>query len=277
MPTPRTGRQARVSDRPAAIMPVSAEGTYIRMLIHGEPGVGKSVLAGRSPNALMLVNDPDETSSMAMHGSTADRWHVQDYGDLTEAYDFLLHGGTNDYDWVWIDNATLVQEQGLDQIMADLVAAKPHRNQFIPDKAEYGENQNRLGTLIRQFKGLPINFGIVAHTERQEDDDGKILYLPMFQGGQGKLSHKICGYMGCVFYMSTALKNGERQRVLLTDRRSKYLCKDRYSTYESGRVINPDMPTMLKQIEASRNDQANAKAAAAGKTTTKRTVTKRSS
>jgi hypothetical protein len=258
-------------------MPVSAEGAYIRMLLYGDPGVGKSVLAGRSPRALMLVNDPDETSSMFLHGSTADRWHIRDYGDLTDAHDYLLHGGTKEYDWVWLDNGTLIQEQGMDQIMMDLVAEKPHRNQFIPDKPEYLENQNRFGTLVRNFKSLDINLGITAHSERFEDDDGKVVYKPMFQGGQGKFSDKICGYMGCVFYMSAIIKDGEKQRVLITDKRGKYMAKDRYSTYQSGRLINPDMPVMLDQIAKARaKQQAAEKAASTTKSVAKRTVTKRS-
>lgn len=263
-------RAQKVQSRPEAIVPVSAEGAYLRVLVHGEPGVGKSVLAGTCPKALMLVNDPDETSSMAIHGSTADRWHIKDYNDLTDAYEFLSHGGTNDYEWVWIDNGTLIQEQGMDQIMIDLVIAKPHRNQWIPDKAEYMENQSRFGTLIRNFKGLDINLGITAHTMRTEDEDGKVVYLPMFQGGQGAFSQKICGYMGCVFYMQTVVKDGRSKRILYTDKRSKFYAKDRYSAL-GGRVENPDFPSIMKKIEAARrHEQAAAKSSSS--TTKKRSV-----
>lgn len=251
-------RVAKASSRPEAIKPVSAEGKFIRFLLYGEPGCGKSVLAGTSPKALILCNDPDEVSSPALHGSTADRWHVPDYLELTEAIEYLRHGGTNDYDWVWFDNATLFQEQGMDQIMVDLVAAKSHRNQFIPDKPEYLENQNRLGTAIRVLKGLPINLGITAHVMRTEDEDGKVVYQPLFQGGQGAFSQKICGYMGVVAYMSARTVKDEKtkkvsvERTLLTEKRSKYYAKDRYSSSPTGRFVNPTIPEIVSAIHGKR-------------------------
>lgn len=232
-------------------MPVTSEENHLKLLIYGKPGTGKSVLAGSSPKALLLLNDDDEATSAAMHGSTADRWVVRDYSDLTEAYEYLAHGGINDYEWLWLDNATLFQEQGMDQIMLDLVTEKPHRSQWVPDKAEYLENQNRLGTFVRQFKNLPVNFGMTAHVMRSEDDDGKVEYQPLFQGGQGALSQKFCGYMGLVGYMTARKKDGVQERVLVTDKRGKFYAKDRYSAF-NGQVINPTIPEMVAAIQAKR-------------------------
>lgn len=264
-------KQARVKDRPEAIIPVGMSDTYLRTLVYGEPGVGKSVLAGTCPKALMLVNDVDEVSSAALHGSTADRWHIRDYNDLTEAIDYLTHGGTEEYEWVWLDNGTLIQEQGMDQIMSDLVLAKPHRNQYIPDKAEYMESQSRFGTAVRLLKNLPINLGITAHAMRTEDDDGKVVYLPMFQGGQGAFSQKICGYMGGVYYMTAvSKKEGGTKRTLYTDKRGKFYAKDRYSAL-GGKLEDPDFPTIIRKIEEARN-KGNPSSKSSTRTNKKRSV-----
>lgn len=260
--------------RPTAIVPISDDGNHFNWMIYGKPGVGKTILASTSPNCLMLLNDDDECTSAAIQGSVADKWVVKDYGDLTEAYEYLRHGGTKDYEWVWLDNATLFQEQGMDQIMLDLVTEKPHRSQFVPDVQEYLHNQNRLATLIRSLRSLPVNFGVTAHVMRTEDDDGKVEYQPLFQGKQGEYSQKICGYMGMVGYLSVRRTKEGTERSLVTDKRGKFYAKDRYSAF-GGKLIEPTIPEMVSSIQEQRQSRNGTTVTARTRPARRRTTTKK--
>lgn len=261
-------RRARTQGRPAAIVPVADDNPHVNFMVFGPPGAGKTVLAGSSPRCLIFCHNPDEVSSAKIQGSKANRWHIPDYNDFTEGFEYVRYH-PEEFDWVWLDNGTLFQEQGLDQIMLDLVAAKSHRNQFIPDKAEYGENQNRLSWLIREFVKLPVNFGVTAHVMRMWDDDSDVpTLMPSFQGGQGKLSQTLCGYMGVVMYMKARkTKEGVFSNYGITDPRKNIHARDRYSAL-GGIVHNPTIPKMMEIINKARSGQPTK--------TVRKTVQKRS-
>lgn len=235
--------------RPRAIVPVSTERNFIRMMVYGPPGTGKSVLAGTSPKALILASDGEETLSAARNGSDADMWVVPDYGELEEAVEWVRHEGVNEYEWVWLDNGTLFQEQGMDDTMADLLTQHPERNRWVPDKQQYLINQNRLGGIIRQLKGLPIHFGITAHEMRVTWADGTENLMPLLQGKQGEYSQKICGYMNMVGYMTARnLKGGKFETKLRVRKSSTIYAKDRYAVF--GReVLNPNIAEMMEEIQ----------------------------
>ena len=236
--------------RPKAIMPVGQEERWHRMMVYGEPGVGKTVFAGTSPKALMLVNDGAETLSAAGMGSTADSWVCSGYDEIDEAYEYLRHEGQDEYEWVWVDNLTLLQDQAMDQIMEQLVRDKPHRNRWVPDQHEYLVNQNRISTMVRNFKHLRMHVGFTAHLMKSEDDDGRVLYLPMLQGGQGALSQKICGYMNIVGYLEAVRKEGKIERRMILEKRSKYLAKGRFPGMP-GVLTDPTVPLLESSIAAS--------------------------
>lgn len=239
-----------MADRPKAIIPVSqVDDHHIRIMVYGDPGVGKTVFAATSPKCLIINADPEGTTSAAVRGSQADRWDVHDWNDITEAYEFLRHGGVKQYDWVWLDSVTLFQERGLDNIMQDLVAEKPHRKVYLPDKGEYGQNMNRLLIWMRQMVALPINFGVTAHVLRTEDDDGKVTYMPAIQGRQ--MPDKVCAYMGIVGFMYARRTENKGTEIGLRVRKdSKHYAKDRFDAFPSGRLLNPTVPMLQKAVAA---------------------------
>lgn len=254
--------------RPQAIKPVSTGSGYHRMMVYGEPGVGKTVFAGTSPKALILANDEAEVMSAAALGSDAEVWPVADFAELGEAYEYLRHEGQDEYDWVWIDNITLMQDQNMDAVMEKLVKDKPHRNRWVPDQHEYLVNQNQLSTIVRDFKKLKMHVGMTAHVMKSEDEDGRVLYLPMMQGGQGALSQKICGYMNIVGYMQVARKKDGVHRTMILEKRSKYLAKGRFPGMP-GVLPDPTVPALESAIAATVAAPGGAKRPARKKTTRK--------
>lgn len=267
----------RREERPRAIVPVADDSPWIKMLVYGDPGVGKSVLASTAPKSLLLLNNTSQAAGGAILGTSADRWHVQDYNDFTEAVEYLCYTKDHGYEWVWFDNMTLFQEQGMDQIMLDLVSeagkGKSHRNQFIPDKAEYLENQSRLGTLVRQMiQQVQANLGFVCHTMESEDNEGNIIYLPMLQGGGNKFSVKMCGYMDVIAYMNVRRTKEGPERWIITDKRSSCYARDNFSAL-GGKMINPTIPKIMEAIAKKRTTASRKTGSPTKKSIPKRSAT----
>lgn len=252
------------SKRARAIVPVSQSLAHVNMMVYGDPGVGKTPLAGTSPKCLIMDCDPDGTASAASLGSKADKWVIRDHDDLLECYEYLRHGGADDYEWVWWDSVTLFQERGLDQIMTDLVAAKPHRFIWAPDKGEYGQNMQRIKIMMRNFVDLPINFGVTAHTLRTEDQDGRIIYMPWIQGRN--MPDTICGYMGIVAYMYARRKEGGSiERAIRTQKDGKFYARDRFGA----------LPKIMKSPTIPEIQRLVSEKMASGTTKSSRTTTKK--
>lgn len=241
--TKAASRRPRADDRPTHIRPTS-EGGLIRWLNYGLPGVGKSKLIGTSAAVkpvLVLASSEDETVSIS--SDKVFMWHTPNVSDLTDALEELRHGLATKYSWIWLDNGTLLQDQNMDWIMANLVAAKPHRSVYKPDKAEFGENQNMMGLFVRNFVNLPTNVGITAHVMESTDLNDKPTYLPMFQGGKGAFSQKICGYMNVVTYMDVVQKEKLSIRRLHFQKTGKIYAKDRWGVF-GDRMTDPTIAKM---------------------------------
>lgn len=269
--------------RPQAIMPVQRTRNFIKMALYGYPGAGKSVLAGTSPKALILCHDMDEVSSAKEHGSKADAWEINTVEDLEEAYNYVRHDGLDEYEWVWIDNLSLLQDRLMDAVMEALVLAKPHRNRWVPDQPEYLQVQNQISTYVRNFVTLPIHFGWTAHVMEGYDSEAEAKLMPLVQGGQGNLSQKLCGWGNVTAYMyATGTKEGGERRRITVGSRSRYYAKSRFRGLQ-GEMIAPTIPRIedavrkylptLGQRDVPRRATASKKAAGSKKAPAKAVAT----
>lgn len=241
----------------AKIQPLKQKKRWLRMLVYGDPGSGKTALLGTSPNCLILNADgADGTDSAMVLGSKADEMEISNYKDLKYAFEFLKHE-KHSYDWVWFDSVTLFQDKGMDDIMRELLVKSPHRDADIPDVKEYLRNMNRLNRWLRNMKTLPINLGLTAHEMRIEDEDGDVTYMPLIAGKN--MPTKWCGNMSIVGHLIPKKAKGGKEKevawrgnVLTTVRTGKWYGKDRFNAL-GGRMYNPTIPKIIAAIKVSVN------------------------
>lgn len=246
------------------------------MLVYGQPGIGKTRFAGTSPKALILECGTGETDTNAAAGQSADVMPIESRDQLTEAYEWLRQEGHKEYEWVWLDSLGGLEGRLMREQLALVKAKSPHRSEYVPDKAEYQMVQSIMDRYINYFVDLPMNFGCTAHvmfeSETRYDEDGDeqevLRMMPAIQGGRGKLSQKVCGYMNIVGYMERiSTDSTENVRAMLVVGDGHRTAKDRFAVLgnKNGWMLNPTVP----KIEAAVKEKLSAKSrpAAAKKAT----------
>lgn len=230
--------------KPGAIQPVGAS-TKICACIYSDPGAGKTSLAAKTQMKTLIVAPPLDHRDSVIGQTGAEEWIVHTWEDMVEVQEYMIHEGHKSYDWLWLDSASLWFDQGLHNIWAGVIAEKPHRWKYGPDKGEYGINMWRLAEWLRIMVGTPgFNFGVTAHPFLTDTVDGEVKLAPYLQGKN--MATKLCGYMNVVGFLEVKTKEEETYRLLSLNSTGRFYAKDQFNAYPSGRVKNPNIDALTK-------------------------------
>ncbi len=207
----------------------------VKILVHGQAGVGKTVLTTTTGAPTILVsaeagllsikNAPDKIKKN-MRIAT-----VRSIDDVEEVY-WQVADGAWEADWLMLDSITEIAEQ---------VLAKAGEDSPDPRQA-YGVLIERMTKLLKAFRDLEnMNVYMSCKQVRFTDDMGVTSYVPMMPGA--KLAAQIPYLFDEVFAMRVMQDDqGEDKYILQTHRDFQYEAKDR-----SG-MLNKYEPANLKKI-----------------------------
>lgn len=264
--------------KPKGISTIDSAREFFTLMIYADPGAGKTWIAGssaRADNDTLIIRAPtDSAETVRIHhsGFKVEQFVARDWDDMDEIHEYVRHED-HGYRWIWADSVPLLQEIGLDSVMADLIARKPTRNEFVPDKGEYGENMSRISKWIRHMASLDFNFGMTAHEMRYvSPKTGEEAIWPWVQGKM--MTEKICAYATVVGHLEVveSEKHGD-VRVLHTRPHGEYYAKDGLGAFPEGRILRPTVPKLEDAIARIKNKNKDKKEAA--KRTTRKKATKK--
>lgn len=233
---------------------------YINLMVYGDPGVGKTVLAGSAAvveamQPLLYVDVEGGTLSLRERYPDVDVVRVKSFNDFGRLFESLRkeqHG----YKTVVLDSITEIQKFGMFEVMRRAIENDSDRDPDLPGIGEWGKNTEQMRRLVRAFRDLPMNTIFLALAAESQDKKGKKFIKPSLSA---KLSNEIAGFLDVVCYMyKKTVKDDETnedviKRLLLTSGTDEIIAKDRTDSLPP--VLEaPDM-TIIHQIMFPNKDK----------------------
>jgi len=202
---------------------------YLNMLIYGEPGAGKTVLAGSASIVedmcpVLVVDVEGGTFSLRNTYPNVDVVRIKTFREMQNVYDELRKGNTG-YKTVVLDSVTEMQKASMFAIMIDVMKEDSSRDPEIPSIREWGKNIEQIRRMVRAFRDLPMNviFTCLSMTDKDQKT-GKTSYGPSLSG---KLAKEVSGFVDIVGFLYWKAASDERKQFLLTGITETHVAKDR--------------------------------------------------
>jgi hypothetical protein len=212
-------------------------------LVYGGSGIGKTVLAGTAPNALLLTTEPEGAVSAKAHGSSAQELKVDRWENWLQYMEWLDRGrGHEEYEWVVLDSLDQLEEHAWNSTMGSTNSRSVGGSFRAKSRNDYPLVWDAIGRQVDQLCRLPVNVLITCKVMRVEVEDEEeqtvTLALPLVGSTKrGDLAMRVCGQVTLVGYYRKHLdsETGKRIRRLHTEDSERWVAKDRHDTF--GRYV----------------------------------------
>ena len=199
----------------ARVAPNDPESNYKKVVLYGDPGAGKTVLAASAPKPLFYSTDTG-FESLFNHPSLLDNAKRIPYGNFkfTQALVDQAREGALPYETLVIDTFTGVAENCLKELSIAKFKKDPSREagQFVAIGKDYQENTEQMKFLIAALTQAPMHVVYICHADEKKDEaTGKVITRPMLTP---KIASKLFADASLVGFMTEAIEDDKTIRRL---------------------------------------------------------------
>ena len=241
--------EVSMGDFESLLADVDTSAKYLKMLLYGRNGTGKTHFVGTA-NKTLLLGPEDGTRTLKGKGFKGKFVHINTFDKFEQAYWYLakeaaLPASKRKFDTVAVDTLTrLVQVCLRHEVMEAQKRSVVDEAVISLTQRDYGNMTQRIFYWLGNMFALPYNF-IILCQERTTTDDADMAEYQGFPDLPRALRNLVLGDMEIVgrLYVDRDAESKPRFRMT-THPSDMYWTKDR--TGSIGRKTNPNFEEILK-------------------------------
>lgn len=219
---------------------------YLKMLIFGESGAGKTTVLGTAQDSELsspvLLIDVEGGSTVLSDKPKVDVKQIRSTDGVQKIAD-ILHKHPKYYKTVQLDSLTDFREINMSEVMHEQYNKKPETTDlYVPSPREWGKSGAQIKEILRYLKDLPCHVVVTTLMEDKKDEKtGKITTEPMLPG---QLRKHVPGFFDVVGYLRVMPDGTRTMQFKKTER---MMCKDRTKALPD-LMPNPTIPEIWETI-----------------------------
>lgn len=263
--TSSTAKAARIEAVAKRIHRASELPQWVRVLIYGRSGKGKTRVAATAPNVL-IIDVNDQGTDSVRRDIDPNVFQAVTWSDVIDIY-WYLQAGDHEFESFAVDGITAMQALCMKFVLGDEAARDASRDPDMPSRPIYNKVTELMRTQITNFRNLPMNAIFTALTrtrtgaQEDDDDDFGTFISPGCSPAIADHLEASVGLIGHLTSKEVQVKvKGTKERRMVVRRQlfvgpsERYLTKDRYGVFPPY-IVQPNLSKMIREIYGNKEDE----------------------